>query len=117
MQGVPAARYAARNPNRTAVPPFLSLRRERRRHEGRYGTGEATLSDSPDLALEILEGLALNRKAHGLANANAIAVTVIGAALKFILNERGPDAAKREFADIGEAAIKFAGIENEGTRQ
>ena len=78
------------------------------------------MSDSPDLALEILEGPARNCKAHGLTNANAIAVTVIGAALKFILNERGPDAAKREFADIGEileAAIKFAGIENEGTRQ
>jgi hypothetical protein len=110
-----------------------SLRRAQR---GGQSTMEATVSDcaedradlvdtaasqpsgpAPDLASEILEGPALNRKAHGLANANAIAVTVIGAALKFILNERGLDAAKREFADIGEAAIKFAGIENEGTRQ
>ncbi len=45
---------------------------------------------APDLASEILEGPALNRKAHGLANANAIALTVIGAALKFILDARGP---------------------------
>jgi hypothetical protein len=58
--------------------------------------------------------------AHWPANTNAIAVTVIGTSPKLILNERGPDADKQEFADIGEileAAIKFAGIENEGTRQ
>ena len=85
MQGVPAARYAARNPNRTAVPPFLSLRRERRRHEGRHGIREATLSDSPDLASEILENLELNRKTHGLASASVTASTLIGAALRFIV--------------------------------
>ena len=46
------------------VPPYrpFSLRRERRRHEGRHGTREATLSDSPDLASEILENLELNRR-------------------------------------------------------
>ena len=77
----------------------------------------STTSAPLDLASEVLLGLPWNRRDHGLANANSIALTVIGADLKFILNERGPDAAKREFADIGETAIKFAGIENEGTRQ
>jgi hypothetical protein len=76
-------------------------------------TSQASAS-APDLASEILENLELNRKAHGLANANSTAVTLIGAALKFILDARGPAAARRELADIGEvleAAIKFAHIE------
>ena len=75
---------------------------------------------APDLASEILEGPALNRKAHGLANANAIALTVIGAALKFILDARGPAARQtgtRRHRDILEAAIRFSGIEKEGTRK
>jgi hypothetical protein len=62
-----------------------------------------------DLASEILEGLALNRKAHGLAHASVAASTLIGA-----------DAAAREVASMREAleaTIRFSGIENEGTRK
>ncbi len=73
----------------------------------------STTSAPLDLASEVLSGLAWNRRAHSLANANSIALTVIGADLKFILDARGPAAARRELADIGEvleAAIKFAHI-------
>ena len=75
------------------------------------------MSDSPDLASEILENLELNRKTHGLANA---ASTLIGAALRFIVETFGADAARREVASMRgalEATIRFSGIENEGTRQ
>ena len=76
------------------------------------------MSDSPDLASEILEGLALNRKAHGLADASVTVSTLIGAALRFIVD--GADAAGREVASMREAleaTIRFSGIENEGTRK
>jgi len=59
--------------------------------------GEASQpsAPAPDLASEILEGLALNMKANGIASAEATAVTLIGSALRFILLARGPEAARR----------------------
>jgi hypothetical protein len=78
------------------------------------------LSDSPDLASEILENLELNRKTHGLANASVTASSLIGAALRFIVETFGADAAGREVASMREAwaaTIRFSGIENEGTRK
>ena len=78
------------------------------------------MSDSPDLASEILEGLALNHKAYGLASANVTASTLIGAALRFIVETFGTDAAGREVATMREAleaTIRFSGMENEGTRK
>jgi hypothetical protein len=78
------------------------------------------LSDNPDLASEILENLELNRKTHGLANASVTVSTLIGAALRFIVETFGADAARREVASMRgalEATIRFSGIENEGTRQ
>jgi hypothetical protein len=77
------------------------------------------LSDSPDLASEILEGLALNRKAHGLADASVTVSTLIGAALRFIVETFGADGAGREVASMREAlgATIRSGIENEGTRK
>jgi hypothetical protein len=73
------------------------------------------LSDSPDLASEILENLELNRKTHGLANASVTVSTLIGAALRFIVETFGADAAGREVASMREAleaTIRFSGIEN-----
>ena len=52
------------------VPPYRPFSLLGEKGDGtRGGTGhrEATLSDSPDLASEILENLELNRKPHGLA--------------------------------------------------
>ena len=72
------------------------------------------MSDSPDLASEILENLELNRKTHGLANASVTASTLIGAALRFIVETFGTDAAGREVATMREAleaTIRFSGIQ------
>jgi hypothetical protein len=69
---------------------------------------------------EIRAGLLQNWKAYGSANAYAAASTVMGAALRFVLDAHGPAVARRTLVDIGEAleaSIKFAAIEKEGTRQ
>ena len=58
----------------------------------------ASTDRTQSLASEILENLELNRKTHGLANASVTVSTLIGAALRFIVETFGADAAGREGA-------------------
>jgi len=57
-------------------------------------------ASQPDLAAEVIAGLALNRQNHGVASAEAVAVTLIGAALRFILISLGPEAARSNVEQV-----------------